>query len=235
MPYKFEIRRNDYLKRDTFGFCHQFYFGYKVPGNPDFLNTLKNTFNEELYNNLLIARDEVVKILMKDIPIILEKTGFLESLIVCVPRAKALSYYSPTQLMFLEAVKIAANCIPGVADGTDYIKRMVNTKTTHIKRQMSIPNDGPEPYPGITKDTCKIYRDKIKGKNIILIDDIYTKDVNVDEDCIQALFDSGAQEVVFYAVGHTIKNILSINNDFIKARLRTGEEVIFYPVCSKNT
>jgi len=230
MPYKTIIAKNDYLKRDTMGFCHQFYTGYMTRGNPDFLNILKNTFNQELYSNLLTARDRVVGILMKDIPVILEETGLFNSLVVCVPRAKALSYYKPAQLMFLEAVKIAISCIPCVDDGTDCIIRIKNTKTTHIKKQTSIPNDGPEPYKGITKDTCKIDKGKIKDRSIILIDDIYTKHVNIDEDCIQALLDSGAKEVIFYAVGYTIRQILSIDKDFIKAALRTGEEVIFYSI-----
>ena len=60
------------------------------------------------------------------------------------------------------------------------------------------------PYPGITKTTCTI-SDEIKGKDILLIDDVYTKDVGIDEDAIQALFDHGAKSVIFYSVGKTLK------------------------------
>ena len=42
-------------------------------------------------------------------------------------------------------------------------------------------------------------------KNILLIDDVYTKDVGIDEDAIQALFDHGAKSVIFYSVGKTLK------------------------------
>jgi predicted amidophosphoribosyltransferase len=59
------------------------------------------------------------------------------------------------------------------------------------------------PYPGITKKTCTINYPGIYNQNIILIDDIYTNGVNIDEDCIQALLDSGAKNVIFYAIAYT--------------------------------
>ena len=60
------------------------------------------------------------------------------------------------------------------------------------------------PYAGITNDTCTL-SDSIVGKNILLIDDLYTKTINIDEDCLQALIDKGAKQVYFYSVGKTIK------------------------------
>ena len=41
------------------------------------------------------------------------------------------------------------------------------------------------PYVGITKDTCQIDETKIVGKDIILVDDIYTESVFVAEDWVQ--------------------------------------------------
>ena len=41
----------------------------------------------------------------------------------------------------------------------------------------------------------------IKGKNILLIDDLYTKSININEDMIQALLDNGAKSVIFYSIG----------------------------------
>ena len=55
----------------------------------------------------------------------------------------------------------------------------------------------------MTKDTCSISDDVI-GKDILLIDDLYTKTVNIDEDCIQALLDKGARSVIFYSIGKTL-------------------------------
>lgn len=58
------------------------------------------------------------------------------------------------------------------------------------------------PYIGITKDTCTI-SDEVRDKHILLIDDIYTKDVNVDEDAIQCLLDHGAKDVTFFSIART--------------------------------
>ena len=60
------------------------------------------------------------------------------------------------------------------------------------------------PYVGITKSTCDI-SNEVRGKDILLIDDIYTSGVYIDEDAIQALLDHGARDVYFYAVGKTYK------------------------------
>ena len=49
----------------------------------------------------------------------------------------------------------------------------------------------------------KIDNNFVEGKNVILVDDIYTKDVNVAEDCIQTLFDFGAKDVILYTVAKT--------------------------------
>ena len=62
---------------------------------------------------------------------------------------------------------------------------------------------GELPYIGITKETCSISDDVI-GQDILLVDDLYTKTVNIDEDCIQALLDKGARSVTFYSIGKTL-------------------------------
>ncbi|MBD3831518.1 MAG: hypothetical protein IE890_13680 [Arcobacter sp.] len=94
----------------------------------------------------------------------------------------------------------------GFQDGSDYIIRHTDTKTTHLAhspRAAQYAGNGDMPYPGITKDTCHL-SNNIRGKKILLIDDIYTAGVNIDEDAIQALLDSGARFVTFYAVGKTV-------------------------------
>ena len=91
-------------------------------------------------------------------------------------------------------------------DGTNYIVRHTNTKTTHLRKPIEgFENDGPKPYPGISYDTCN-FSNSINGKDILLIDDIYTKTVNIDEDMLQSLLDLGANSVSFYAIGKTIEN-----------------------------
>ena len=203
MSNEFIIERNGYLERDTTGYYHQLYTGFRQPGNPDFLNTLKNTFDSEPHRNLVEARDKVIEILIEDIPEILTDSSWSKCTLVGVPRAKSLKSFSNSQLMLREAIRIAANNIHGVIDGTDCIKRVVNTRTTHLRTATGIPNDGDEPYPGITVATCQIDKNRIMNQNIILIDDIYTRNVNIDEDCIQALLDNGANKVIFYSIGYT--------------------------------
>ena len=53
--------------------------------------------------------------------------------------------------------------------------------------------------------TCDISADAA-GKNILLIDDIYTPGVNIDEDAINALLNAGAKTLAFYAVGKVQRN-----------------------------
>jgi len=202
----FVIIKNKFLDTNIKGYYHQFYTGFEESDNPNFLNKLKNTFNNESRDDLIVARNEVIKILMTDLPKIIIKENIQNCLCVCVPRAKALSTYSESQLMFKEAVRIAANNISGVIDGTESIIRVENTRTTHLRNARFIENDGADPYPGITVDTCRIDKNRVRNQDIILIDDIYTKNVNVDEDCIQALLDSGAKRVIFYAIAYTRRN-----------------------------
>ena len=203
MSNQFTVVSNSFLKRNVIGYYHQIYTGHKNPGNPDFLNILKNTFDNEPHRNLVEARDKVISILSEDLLSIVAETKISNYMLVCVPRAKSLKSYKNSQLMLQEAVRTVADNIQGFRDGTACIKRVVNTKTTHLRNAKNIPNDGDEPYPGITVATCSIESDEIKGQNIILIDDIYTRSVNIDEDCIQALLNCGAKELVFYAIGYT--------------------------------
>jgi len=56
------------------------------------------------------------------------------------------------------------------------------------------------PFPGITIATCEI-SPNVKGRDVLLIDDIYTPGVNIDEDAINALRNAGTNTVAFYAIG----------------------------------
>lgn len=201
---KFIITRNCYLSKNVNGYFNCYYTGYGNLNNPNYLNVLKNTFNGESYANLNNARTQVENILIHDIPLIMLENKLTNCVLLCIPRAKALETYSVNQLCFVQAVKNAAQRINGVIDGVDYITRVKNTKTTHLANSnISLVNDGDMPYPGITENTCCIEKNMIKDKTVILVDDIYTRNVNIDEDCIQALINAGAKEVLFYAVAYT--------------------------------
>lgn len=167
------------------------------------ITTLKNQFKDKSKKVLIQAGKNMITILNKDLPQILWITG-LEELVVCaIPRSKAENTYTSVQLFFKIAIQVSVEKLDKFIDGTDYIVRHTDTRTTHMDKS-GYGGEGNLPYPGITKETCTI-SDKVRGKDILLIDDLYTASVNIDEDAIQALFDKGARSVTFYSLGKTIK------------------------------
>lgn len=202
----FTIVRNNYLTQNIQGFYHTDFGGVELPNNPNFLYKLKNDPHHNWTDyRMQEAQQQLLAVLLNDLPNVLAQTN-RNSLTVCVvPRAKADSTYRPNQLLFKATVRIAVNRIGnGLVDGTNFITRHTNTKTTHLRRPMEgFVNDGSDPYPGISIDTCS-FSANINGRDILLIDDIYTRTVNIDEDMIQALLNNGANTVTFYAIGNTI-------------------------------
>lgn len=214
---QFIIRKNNFLQKDIQGYYHTDYLGWQYPGNPDYLNIFKNTYNSYSINKLKEAYRITEDILFHEIYEIYNRLNEYKITVCVVPRSK--TNLQDTQLYFLKAVSDAIFSILDeyalfnwnsednenlIDDGTNFITRHTNTYTTHLgEKAPNYINDGLKPYPGITKDTCHI-SSKIKGRHILLIDDIYTKNVNIDEDVIQALLDNGATGVTFYAVAKTI-------------------------------
>ena len=82
MTERFKIDQNEFLKSTTIGYYNRLYIGYSRPGNPDFLNTLKNTFNTEKASSLNAAKDMVVNILLDDIPLILKDNDLINCLCI---------------------------------------------------------------------------------------------------------------------------------------------------------
>jgi phosphoribosylpyrophosphate synthetase len=200
---KFEIQSNDFLKRTIQAFFHTDYVGFQKHGNPDYLNSLKNQLRKMNKPDLDAAVQKLRNILLLDLPQISKEFREREQLTVCVvPRAKEDDYYSKEQLLFKTTVRSAVKQCAGFVDGIDYIKRHTDTRTTHLNNSKCGGGDGDMPYPGITINTCNI-SEAVKDKDILLIDDIYTKTINIDEDAIQALLNKGARTVVFYAVAKT--------------------------------
>jgi predicted amidophosphoribosyltransferase len=198
------LKKHSYLKQNIQGFYHTHFGGVDLPNNPNFLYKLKNDPHHNwTTEHLKTAITEFANILIVDLPKVQSHLG-ISSLTVCVvPRSKADKNYNQNQLLFKATVKHIVNKL-GLIDGTDYIIRHTNTKTTHLKKPMEgFNNDGDLPYVGITNATCNI-SDSVNGKDILLIDDIYTKTVNIDEDAIQALLNKGAKSVAFYAIGNTV-------------------------------
>lgn len=208
----FTIKSNEYLKKDIEAYYSMDYLGYNKEGNPDYLNVLKNTYNSFSEGKIKHASDKLQNVLMDGLHFFnyeftVYNRDIVDDLAVCVvPRAK--TGMTINQMGFKRTVANVISILNdredcGFEDGTEYIARHTNTYTTHLgNKAPNYVNDGKRPYPGITVDTCHI-SPCVKDKYILLIDDIYTENVNIDEDAIQALLDNGAKYVFFYAVGKT--------------------------------
>lgn len=206
MLHNFLIEPNQYLRKRVQAFYNSDYIGgsgrWHTKGTiENIICTFKNDITPYTDSVLQNTSQELSQILINGLPEIFQYTK-LNALTVCVvPRAKV--NYKKNQLLFKSTVREVASQLGGFIDGTDFIIRHTDTRTTHRDRA-GYGGNGDLPYPGITKETCTISKE-VKGKNILLIDDLYTKSINIDEDAIQALLDEGANEVFFYAIGRTVK------------------------------
>lgn len=202
----FILEANPFLSRDVTGYFHTNFYGAVHPENPNFLYKFKNDPHHNWnWQGLRSAIDALNRVIRNDFPEILRQVQ-LDPLTVCVvPRAKADNTYRSDQLLFRSTIWVYARSTPGFRDGSTYITRHTNTRTTHLRRPMDgFENDGQMPYPGIARDTCH-FSTQIYKSDILLVDDIYTKTVNIDEDMVQALFEKGARSIVFYAIGNTVR------------------------------
>ena len=217
---EFIIEKNSFLSKDILAFYNTDFFGSKdYSNNPNYLYKIKNdphhNWSEQEIEQ---ATKELKQVLKADIRKIWDKLSIdLDELTICVvPRAKTETTYNKNQLMFKFSVKevIRDLCLYNFIDGTNYIERHTDTKTTHLNhknvnsRQITAEqiqlifdkiknagsrlsakeqsnnvskqateehsNNGSEPYRGISLATCR-FSENIRGKNILLIDDIYTK------------------------------------------------------------
>lgn len=203
---KFIMGKNQFLSRDVLGYFHANFRGAGQPGNPDFLYKLKNDPHHNWsQQQIRYALNDLKRVLGIDFPEIIKQVQASTLTVCVVPRAKAETSYRPDQLLFKAAVGAYACSTHGFLDGSDFIIRHTNTRTTHLRNPVDgFENDGRMPYRGIASDTCNFSAD-IRGRDILLVDDVYTKTVNIDEDMVQALFDNRANSVVFYAIGKTPK------------------------------
>ena len=204
----FTIVQNNYLTQNIQGFYHTDFGGVDLPNNPNYLYKLKNDPHHNWSDfRIQEAQQQLLRVLLIDLPEIVRQINVSPLTVCVVPRAKADNTYRPNQLLFKATIRSAVNQLGNsFRDGTNFIARHTNTKTTHLRKPMEgFVNDGAEPYPGVSTDTCNFSRN-INGQNILLIDDIYTRTVNIDEDMIQSLLNSGANSVTFYAIGNTVYN-----------------------------
>ena len=195
------IGNDRFLGRSVEIYCHAKYFGFYSDVNTiSFVNYLKNdlmTFTHLVPKSEL----EAAQVLAADLSELVRK---YRPFTVCgIPRSKRESIYPAEKMGLKRAIRKAVASIPQLTDGLDYIVRHTNTKCTH-RSYWGHGGDGEMPRPGLLRDTCSL-SPAIAGKRIVLVDDIYTPGVGIDEDGVQALFDAGARSVILYTFGYTVK------------------------------
>ena len=196
-----KIGHDMYLDREVDLYFHDHYYGFSSPENAlRYINYLKNDLRG--FDNLIAQSEETAtKVLAADLS---ELVNLYGPLTVCgIPRSKREDSYPPEKMGLKRAIRKAIAMNPLLADGMDYIVRHTNTQCTH-RSYWGHGGDGEGPRPGLLRDTCYL-SNEIFGKNIVLVDDIYTADVGIDEDGVQALFDAGAKSVIMYTFGCTAR------------------------------
>ena len=187
----------------VFAYCHDWYYTRNDPRNTmRYLTDLKNDIPPyRSMAELQKSEKRLAEVLRADFKKLVARHG---QLTVCgVPRSKRENGYPYSQMGLKRTIRAVVNEIPELADGMDYIIRHTDTVCTHRDRAR-YGGAGERPRPGLLKDTCRLSTD-IRGRDILLVDDIYTANVGIDEDAIQAMYDMGAKSVIFYAVGCTWK------------------------------
>lgn len=196
------VANSEYLKGSVQGYFHDWYYSMNDERNAHikFINFLKNDFFD--FTNIVPACEQrLSNILVEDFQRIVDLHGRLT---VCgVPRSKRESSYPASKMGLKRGIRAAIARVAGLEDGMDYLIRHTNTLTTHWAR-FNKGGDGRKPYPGITRETCTV-SSQVAGKDVLLVDDIYTPTCGIDEDAIQTLLDAGAKSVIFYAVGYTAR------------------------------
>ena len=194
-----KIGNDVFLDRDVDLYFHAHYYGFSSTENSiKYINYLKNdrrTFDDRIAT----SEDKAAMVLAVDLS---ELVNLYGPLTVCgIPRSKREDVYPSEKMGLKRAIRKAIAMNPLLSDGMDYIVRHTNTLCTH-RSYWGYGGDGEVPRPGLIRDTCHL-SSEITGKNIVLVDDIYTADVGIDEDGVQALFDAGAKSVIMYTFGCT--------------------------------
>lgn len=196
-----KIGRDGFLGRDVDLYFHDNYYGFSSSMNTlMFVNYLKNDRRD--YDAVIDKCEEkAAAILSADLAALVQGYG---PLTVCgIPRSKREDSYHPSKMGLKRAIRKAIAMNPDLSDGVDYIVRHTNTLCTH-RSHRGYGGDGEGPRRGLMRDTCSISAE-VAGKSIVLIDDIYTAGVGIDEDGVQALLDAGARSVIMYTFGCTAR------------------------------
>lgn len=206
MLFGFVEKDSRYLQQTVKGYFHDWYYTCHDPRTQiGYVVMLKNDYPPRTHKEICESMKTLRSVLAADFAqIVRDNKG--RALTVCgVPRAKAECTYDKWQTGLKRTFRMAVKDNPELRDGLDFIVREKDTQTTHRARSGRGGN-GELPRPGLIRDTCRL-SPEIKGRDILLVDDIYTSGVGIDEDAVQTLLDCGARSVVFYAVGYTANHL----------------------------
>lgn len=182
-------------------YCHAKYYPMGDPRSTvDYVNELKNDNRRHSLAVISCYEKQLTAAIVPDFARLAQVYG---PMLVCgIPRSKRTNSYSDDCMGLKRGIRAAVRQVSQLSDGLDCIVRHTDTKTTHLKYsgRFGYGGNGEMPRPGITRDTCSI-SPEVAGKTVLLVDDIYTPGVGIDEDAVQALLDAGASRVIFYAVG----------------------------------
>ena len=195
-----KIGNNVFLDRSVDLYSHDYYYGFRSTENTlRYINYLKNDCRDF---DVVITQceDKAASVLSADLSELVRIYG---PLTVCgIPRSKREDVYHSSMMGFKRALHKAVAMNQNLHNGIDYIVRHTNTLCTH-RSYFGYGGDGESPRRGLMRDTCHISA-AVAEKNIILVDDIYTPSVGIDEDGVQALFEAGARNVIMYTFGYTV-------------------------------
>ena len=194
-----KMGKDAFLDRDIDLYFHAHYYGFSSAENTiKYVNYLKNDRRD--FDKLIAAsEDRAAAVLAADLA---ELVGVYGPLTVCgIPRSKREDAYPPEKMGLKRAIRKAIAMNSNLSDGLDYIVRHTNTLCTH-RSYWGYGGDGEGPRRGLMHETCNISAE-VAGKDIVLVDDIYTAGVGIDEDGVQALLDAGARSVIMYTFGCT--------------------------------
>lgn len=200
------------LKRSVAGYFHDWYYTYGDPRTKiNYVVTLKNDFLQRSHSEIRNSMFRLLSVLTDDFAQIVREYADRKLTVCGVPRSKAERSYDQWQTGLKRTIRQAVLQNLDLADGMDFIVRETETRTTHLGRS-GHGGSGEMPRPGLIRDTCLLSPD-IRGRDILLVDDIYTQGVGIDEDALQTLLDAGARSVIFYAVGYTYKHGIMTPSD----------------------
>ena len=183
-------------------YFHDEYYRMHDPKNRIlFVNILKNDLLRVAKEAIVKSEIELADAIRDDLALITQMHGSLT--LVGVPRSKREESYPWAKMGLKRALRRAVSQNGRLDDGLDFIVRHTDTRCTHLSR-WGHGGVGEAPRPGLIADTCWL-SSQIEGRDILLVDDIYTPNCGIDEDAIRALFNAGARSVVFYAIGYTVR------------------------------